>query len=146
MPRVRRGPGLTSPHGIGSGWERVREIGIGNGTARRVAAQARTGDGPATSVTAISITAISVLAIGKRREIVAVDADRHHGKGRSPGNSQIPLRTIDPDGSACAFCAAGVRLRAVRLSFQPAKLNSSLPAAPAYSPAICSLARWQPSR
>src|SRR5260370_16123351 len=80
----------------------------------RMPVQARTGDGSASSA----------MAIGRRREIMAVDADRHHGRSISPG---IPRDALRSAGAGCRLRAAGAARLAVpllRLSIPPAPLTS----------------------
>ncbi|MEA2862739.1 MAG: hypothetical protein QOC84_695 [Bradyrhizobium sp.] len=93
------------------------------------AVQAGTRDGPA----------ISAMAIGGRREIMAVDADRRHGTGLATGISYRPMRPVGPGASERATGAPGLYLW--RLAFQPAELDFGVIGASLYSPAICSLGR-----
>src|ERR1700754_3203357 len=58
----------------------VAGTGLGQGRAKKD--RPRIGDDSTTST----------VAIGGRRKAVAVDADRHHGEGCSPGTARDPLR------------------------------------------------------
>jgi hypothetical protein len=74
-------------------WERVGELGIGDGTVSDIGL-GKDGDGPETPAIAIKDMAIKDIAIGRRRKIMAVDADRRHGRSLSPGIPREALRSV----------------------------------------------------
>jgi hypothetical protein len=68
---------------------------------------------------------ISAAGIGKRRLIVAVDADRRHGGSRSPGIPRAALRSIGAGRRGCAACASGITVRSPRFQLQFPKSDSA---------------------
>jgi hypothetical protein len=116
--------------------EPMTDAGVGNSGEW---VQAGTGNGPATST----------MAIPERREAVALDAGRHHGKDVPPRSPLLALRSLRAREAARATRFAGIGpilfgLCPPRFRLRSAELGPGrrfLPASLAYSPANCSFGR-----